>query len=197
MNTSTARTYPRILPVADEEFEVRYMGPDDEAAVTRFARDLPPHDLLFMRRDITAPKVMAAWLQSIADGSITTLLGLRNGQVRGCAAIIRDQLSWSPHVGEMRIVVDAATRGKGLGRALTQECFAIALGLGVEKLTAHMTADQAAAIKLFEDLGFHAEAMLSEQVRDRDGNKFDVVILSHDVNKFLARMEIFGADHHR
>ena len=193
MNKTTARTYPRILSVADEEFEIRYMRADDEAAVSRFARALPAHDLLFMRRDITAPKVMAAWLQSLNDGSVTTLLALKDGHVRGCAGIIRDELSWSPHVGEMRLVVDAAIRGKGLGRALMQECFAVALELGVEKLTTYMTADPAAAIAVFEDFGFHAEAMLSEHVRDRDGNKFDVVMLSHDVNKFLARMEIFGA----
>ncbi len=194
MNAATRRSYPRVVPVAGEEFEIRYMTAADEAAVSAFAAGLPPHDLLFMRRDITAPKVMAAWLQSLEDGSITTLLALQGGRVRGCAAIIRDELSWSPHVGEMRIVVDADMRGKGLGRALTQECFAIALELGVEKLTAYMTADQSAAVKLFEDLGFHAEAMLSEHVRDRDGNKFDVVMLGHDVNKFLARMQLFGPD---
>ena len=194
MNENITRKYPRTVSVADQEFEVRYMTAADEAAVSRFARALPPHDLLFMRRDITAPKVMAAWLQSLKDGSITTLLALQGGQVRGCIAIIRDELSWSPHVGEMRIVVDAAMRGKGLGRVLMQECFSIALELGVEKLTAYMTADQAAAIALFEDLGFRAEAMLSEHVQDRDGNKFDVVMLSHDVNKFLARAKIFGGD---
>ena len=194
MNENITRKYPRTVSVADQEFEVRYMTAADEAAVSRFARALPPHDLLFMRRDITAPKVMAAWLQSLKDGSITTLLALQGGQVRGCIAIIRDELSWSPHVGEMRIVVDAAMRGKGLGRVLMQECFSIALELGVEKLTAYMTADQAAAIALFEDLGFRAEAMLSEHVQDRDGNKFDVVMLSHDVNKFLARVKIFGGD---
>lgn len=194
MNENAKRTYPRVVTVADEDYEIRYMSAADEAAVSEFARGLPPHDLLFMRRDITAPKVMAAWLQSLEDGSITTLIAVQGGRVRGCAAIIRDTLSWSPHVGEMRIVVDADMRGKGLGRVLTQECFAVALEIGVEKLTAYMTADQDAAVRLFEDLGFHAEAMLSEHVRDRDGNKFDVVMLSHDVNKFLARMEIFGAN---
>ena len=147
----------RELREADEEFEMRYMRADDEATVSRFARAPPAHDLLFM------------------------LLALKDGHVRGCAGIIRDELSWSPHVGEMRLVVDAAIRGKGLGRALMQECFAVALELGVEKLTAYMTADPAAAIAVFEDFGFHAEAMLSEHVRDRDGNKF------------LATMEILGA----
>ena len=192
MTIDTERTYPRTVYVADDAFEMRYMVPSDEAAVSTFARALPPHDLLFMRRDITAPKVMAAWLQGIENGTLTTLLATKGGIVRGCAAIIRDEMSWSPHVGEMRIVVDHAMRGKGLGRALTQECFAIALGLGIEKLIAYMTVDQRGAIAVFEELGFQAEAMLREHVKDRDGAKHDVVMLSHDVNKFLARMEVFG-----
>ena len=92
----------------------------------------------------------------------------------------------------MRLVVDHKIRGKGLGRALAQECFALALGLGIEKLIAYMTVDQQGAIAVFEELGFHAEALLREHVQDRNGTRHDVVMLSHDVNKFLARMEAFG-----
>lgn len=191
MNDDTSRTYPRTVALGDEEFELRYMAPGDEAAVAAFADALPPHDLLFMRRDITQPKVIAAWMRDIADGNITTLLATRKGRVCGCAAIIRDALSWSPHVGEMRLVLLPGVRGRGLGRALAEECFAVALGLGVEKLVACMTVDQQAAIAVFEELGFRAEAMLSEHVRDRDGKKHDVAMLSHDVNSFLTRLETF------
>ena len=192
MTNNSERTYPRTVHLADEAFDVRYMVPSDETAVSTFASALPPHDLLFMRRDITAPKVMAAWLQGLENGTVTTLLATSAGKVCGCAAIIQDKMSWSPHVGEMRIVVDHKIRGKGLGRALAQECFAIALGLGIEKLIAYMTIDQQGAIAVFEELGFHAEAMLREHVQDRNGTKHDVVMLSQDVNKFLARMEVFG-----
>ncbi len=189
---SGERTYPRTLQLAGTALEVRYMQPSDEAAVSTFARAQPPHDLLFMRRDITAPKVMAAWLQGLENGSLTTLLAVKDGNVQGCAAIIRDELSWSPHVGEMRILVDRQFRGKGLGHALAQECFAVAFGLGVEKLIAYMTVDQQAAIAVFEELGFHAEALLRDHVQDRNGTRHDVVLLSQDVNKFLTRMEVFG-----
>ena len=192
MTADTARSYPRTVTLGGEPFELRFMTQDDELAIAAFADALPPHDLLFMRRDITQPKVIAAWLRSIADGSITTLLATRNGRVCGCAAIIRDELSWSPHVGEMRLVLDPGVRGRGLGRAMAEECFAIALGIGVEKLVASMTVDQQAAIAVFEELGFRPEAMLSEHVRDRDGKTHDVALLSHDVNRFLARLETFG-----
>lgn len=192
MTDPAARTYPRTVALGEETFELRYMTADDEPSVAAFAERLPPHDLLFMRRDITQPKVRSAWLRSIEDGSITTLLAFRNGHVCGCAAIIRDPLSWSPHVGEMRLVLDTKVRGLGLGRALAEECFAVALEIGVEKLVAYMTVDQEAAIAVFEELGFRPEAMLSEHVQDRDGNKYDVAVLSHDVNRFLARLETFG-----
>lgn len=192
MNGKTSRTYPRRIELGDDVFELRYMAQDDGAAVAAFADALPPHDLLFMRRDITQPKVIYAWLRGIADGSITTLLATRNGRVCGCAALVQDELSWSPHVGEMRLVLDPGVRGRGLGRTLAEECFAIALGLGIEKLVACMTVDQQAAIAVFEELGFRPEAMLSEHVRDRNGNKHDVAMLSQDVNRFLARLETYG-----
>ena len=93
----------------------------------------------------------------------------------------------------LRVLIRIRGRGPGpRGRAMAEECFAIALGIGVEKLVASMTVDQQAAIAVFEELGFRPEAMLSEHVRDRDGNKHDVALLSHDVNRFLARLETFG-----
>ena len=40
------------------------------------------------------------------------------------------------------MVVSLDVRGQGVGRALSQETFAIALGAGVEKLSVQMTVDQ-------------------------------------------------------
>ena len=36
------------------------------------------------------------------------------------------------------------------------------------------------------------QAALSEHVRDRNGTKHDVAMLSQDVNRFRARLETFG-----
>jgi predicted GNAT superfamily acetyltransferase len=57
------------------------------------------------------------------------------------------------------MVVSLDVRGQGVGRALSQETFALALGAGLEKLSVQMTVDQQAAIALFESLGFKAEAL--------------------------------------
>ena len=48
-----------------------------------------------------------------------------------------------------------------------------------------MTVDQQGAIAVFESLGFRAEALLRNHVRDRDGKAHDLVLLGHDVAEVL------------
>src|SRR5215217_7560548 len=103
-----ARRYPRRLASEGGEIELRLLAPGDEAAVLAFARRLAPHDLLFLPRDIREPKVVAAWAEAASAGGLFTLLATRDGEVHGCATIASDPLSWSRHVGELRVIVDAS-----------------------------------------------------------------------------------------
>jgi RimJ/RimL family protein N-acetyltransferase len=192
MNASEIRSYPLHVATEGGAIEFRMMEPADEAAVLAFARALPTHDLLFLPRNISEPKVLAAWIKEIERGSIISLLAVQSGRVVGCGTIVRDLLSWSPHVGEIRMVVSSDVRGLGVGRALSQETFALALGVGLEKLQVQMTVDQTGAIAIFEGLGFKAEALLRDHVRDAGGRKHDIVVLGHNVAQVRAQMEAYG-----
>src|SRR3984893_17523923 len=138
MSPSDIRGYPLHTATEAGDIEFRMMGPADGGAVLEFARKLPVHDLLFLPRNISEPKVLAAWIKEIERGSIISLLAVKPGRVVGCGTIVRDLLSWSPHVGEIRMVVSTDVRGLGVGRALSQETFALALGIGLEKLLVQM-----------------------------------------------------------
>jgi RimJ/RimL family protein N-acetyltransferase len=184
--------YPREVTCGDTRILLTRMVATDEPAVLAFARALPPHDLMFMRRDISQPKVLSAWVKEIHGGTISSLVAWHKDDVVGCTGVIRDPLSWSQHVGELRVVVAPSMRDHGLGRVLIQESFLMALGLGLEKLIAHMTVDQKGAIAVFEGMGFRPEALLRDHVRDPAGTKHDIVILSHDVAQFQAQMEAYG-----
>jgi RimJ/RimL family protein N-acetyltransferase len=189
----TAHSLPRPITCGGSTLELARMAPGDGAALAAFAAALPAHDLLFLRRDISQPKVIAAWMQAIAEGRLHSLAASdAQGVLVGCTAIVVDALSWSRHVGELRVLVAPAWRGKGLGRVLIQECFAQALELGLDKLVAQMTVDQEAAIAVFEELGFRAEALLRDHVKDRDGQLHDLALLSHDVRAVQARMQAYG-----
>jgi L-amino acid N-acyltransferase YncA len=185
-------SYPRRIRVGETEYELRLMTANDAEAALAFANALPPHDLLFMQRDIRNAKVVAAWLEQIERGTITSLLVWAGGTIHGCAAIVRDALSWSPHVGELRIVISEMARGGGLGRQLAQDAFAFAVSLGLEKVIARMTPDQGGAIAVFEEMGFRAEALLRDYVRDSEGVTHDIVILSLDVPRSQAEREMYG-----
>ena len=192
MSKQETRSYPRRVKTEAGEIEFRHMTAADEAAVLAFAKKLPVHDLLFIPRNISEPKVLSAWIKEIERGGMTSLLAVKDGAVVGCGTIVRDALSWSSHVGEIRMVVSKDVRGTGVGRALSHETFALALEAGLEKILAQMTVDQTGAIALFESLGFKAEALLRDQVRDLSGKTHDIVVLGHNVAQVRAQLEAYG-----
>lgn len=191
---NTSRTYPRQIECGGSTVEIARMSSGDREALVAFVATLPVHDLLFVPRDIGHPKVVDAWMQALDSGEVSSLVARHDGAMVGCSAIVVDDLSWSRHVGALRVLVSPAWRGKGLGRLLIQECFAQALERGLKKLAAQMTTDQRAAITVFEELGFRPEALLSKQVADREGRLHDIVLLSHDVDAVAARNEAYGLD---
>jgi L-amino acid N-acyltransferase YncA len=191
-DSTNPRTYPHEVRIKDDSFTLRLMNPADRDAMLAFAQALPSHDLLFLRRDITRPEVVDRWLDDITRERIMTLLAEHQGTLVGYATVDRGDVSWSPHVAELRVTVASSMRRRGLGRILTLEAFRIALDRGVEKMVAQMTTDQEGAIAVFETLGFRTEALLRDHVKDREGHKLDLLILAHDVGRFLDQMEAYG-----
>jgi L-amino acid N-acyltransferase YncA len=178
---SSRQTYPCSAAAGGVPLTLERMTPQHEPAVLRWTQSLPAHDLLFLRRDISQPAVVAAWARAVGEGEVESLLAWQGEELVGCSAIVREPHAWAPHVAELRIVVAPALRGKGLGRLLVQRSCALAAGLGYEKLVMQTTTDQRAALAVFESLGFRAEALLRNQVKDAEGRRHDLVLLARDM----------------
>lgn len=191
MSVEGAREFPMTIPLAGMQVTLRHMSANDRAPILTFARALPPHDLLFLRRDITQDAEVESWIADTQTGLMTTIVAERDGDILGYGTMHRNDLAWSSHVAELRVTVSPALRGKGLGRILTQEVFAIALADGVEKMMAQMTLDQKGAIATFEGMGFRPEALLRDHVKDREGNKHDLLVLSHEVARFESQLAAY------
>ncbi len=190
--TQAKRQYPRTVNCDGVKIEITQMTTADREAVVEFVKTLSEADLLFLSRDISHPKVIDAWMRSMEEGRLVSLVARADGVMVGCTTIFVDALGWSRHVGELRVLTSPAWRGRGLGRVLIQECFAQALDLGLTKLIARMTLAQHRAIGVFEELGFRAEAMLTRHVADRNGTLHDLVIMSHDVEGVSNRQAAYG-----
>ena len=189
MTEEVAQDYPRLIDLGGAEVEVRVMSADDRLPVLKFARSLPEQDLLFLRIDITDAGIVDGWVANIKDGATLSIVAYAAEELVGYATVERNPLRWTRRVGEIRVNVAPSFRARGLGRSLTAQIFDIARAMGLKKLVAHMTADQAGAQAAFKRLGFVPEALLADHVEDRDGEAHDLVIMSYDVEGHSGQMD--------
>jgi ribosomal protein S18 acetylase RimI-like enzyme len=167
--------------------EFRPIAAGDEPALQRFFARIPDADRTFLKEDVDDPAIVAAWAR---PGSARTI-AVAGGEVVGSVAVVPLH-GWSSHVGEVRLVVDPAARGRGLGRELARLAVHDAVDLGLAKLVVEVIADQTGLIAMFVALGFDAEALLADHVRDRDGQIRDLLVLANDVESQFAAMATAG-----
>ncbi len=173
--------YPRSLQLRDKRIDLRLMRADEPQTLLGFVRSLPEEDLLFLAIDLTKEEAAEAWGRSIASGRTVTVLAELDGQVVGHGSLNHNALLWTRHLGELQLLVGREFRGLGLGQLLAQEVYVIARRMGLLKIIARMAADQRGAMRVFEGLGFHAEALLADYVIDRRGVTHDLIVMSIDL----------------
>ena len=169
--------YPRSASLRDgHRITLRLMQRGDEDTILDFARSLPADDLLFLRRDITQQDAVDSWMREIEAQQTFTVLGFDGDELLGEGDLHYSSADWTRHLGEIRLLLSPAARGRGLGRVLAEEIYAIAQLLELQLLTARMVLDQAAAQSVFRRLGFQREAVLWDYVIDADGKTHDLLI---------------------
>ena len=100
--------------------------------------------------------------------------------------------AWTRHVGELRLVVHPAHRRRRLGSVLARWALLQAAERGLRKLTVEIVAEQEAAEALFRNLGFQPEAVLVDQIRDREGEFRDLLLLAHQLDGNWSGMATLG-----
>jgi L-amino acid N-acyltransferase YncA len=170
--------------------EIRVPGASDLDALLEFFARIPEAERTFFKEPVLDRAAVERWLSG-APGRRG--LACDRGEVVGYVAVM-PLGGWSDHVGEVRLVVDPARRGAGLGRALARWALLQALELELAKLYVEVVAEQEGAVAMFSALGFHAEGLLREHVRDGEGRRRDLVLLAHPVEDQWAAMTAAGID---
>ncbi len=183
MSLAFTKRYPKYVQLDETDIEIRRFGPEHRSAMLEFARSLGEEDLLFLRFDITQSDVVDVWLEAEQSNQRITVVALEKGKDRvlGYSSLSRQPLSWTRHLGEIRAIVNNEHRKIGLGARLTEEIFGISQELDLLKVVARMPLRQTGARRMFERLGFSAEALLADWVMDREGQTHDLVVMSVDV----------------
>ncbi len=184
-------SFPKQIKLKNQQVSLSLMSALDAADILEFAADLSAHDQLFLRRDILQPEVVEGWVKNIEADNTISVLARGDGDLMGYGTLNLGS-DWSSHVAELRVMVGADHRQSGVGRALVRELFRLAVTGNIEKVFARMTLDQTGARKLFQELGFRPEALLANEVRDRNGNLHDVLSMAVNVDAFLERRDRYG-----
>jgi ribosomal protein S18 acetylase RimI-like enzyme len=172
------------------EVEVRPLAGDDHDALRAFFLRVPEGDRTFFREDVLADGVIERWIGGAAG---ERFVAARDGDVVGYLALIAG-VGWSSHVGELRVVVDPTRRRSGVGRALARAGLLHGLDRGLTKLVVEVVADQEPTLAMFSALGFEAEALLRDHVRDGSGQLRDLIVLAHFVDATWDTMRTIGLD---
>jgi len=187
--------FPRTIHLRDGlTLSVRPTAQGDEAALLYFYRELPQEDRLFLKDDVTTESWAERFIRRIERGEATSLIAELDGKVLAEATLYRATHGWSTHVGEVRVAVARAYRRKGLATALAGLLVKLATDQGADKIIVEVVENQVAALRTFEKLGFHKEAVLRDHVKDRSGIRRDLLILANDVSHIWAAMEALVAD---
>ena len=159
--------------------------------LSEFFGRIPDGEQAFLKENIRDPETATAWCRpgtarrQAAIDQAGTLVGVVS---------VTPELGWSDHVGQLRLLVDPAHRGQGIGRELARAALVQALELGLSKIIVEVVADQQPAINIFTALGFDPEALLRSHVRDRNGDFHDLIILAHMVDENWQAFEATGID---
>lgn len=148
---------------------------------------LPERDRTFIKEDVS-PEAVSSWVDAHGWRWVDVE---PDGSVVGLAALL-PLTGWSDHVAELRLVVDPATRGRGIGRALAQHAVRHALEQGLLKVVVEVPAAQERITEMFLDLGFTGEALLRDHFRDRAGELQDLIMLAFLADQNFEAMSAVG-----
>lgn len=171
--------------------EIREPQSEDMAQLRLFLADVPARDHTFLKEDPADPAVIERWL---ADTPAVRRVAVDGEGAIVAASALRAGVGRSSHVGDLRLVVSAAARGHGLGRAMAREMLLEAVRHGFKKVSVDVEATHTGVIEMFQELGFRPEALLCDHLCDDEGNLEDVVVLAHAVDQNWSSMMSAGID---
>ena len=153
---------------------IRPYEPSDEQAVVELVRELQRHEAQFYDR-MMPDRDIGAWyvtaiLREAREAQGELLVALLDGRIAGYATLLadvsseeeRDEIIFTyAYVGDL--VVEAAQRGKGVGRALLEECEKLARAAGRKWLRITVLAANDSARRVYEDFGFADQYVFMEK----------------------------------
>ena len=170
--------YPKKVTLKDGAvLTLRPMTRDDEHGISMFFSSLPEEARRYLRNDVTNRKTIARWMRDLDYEKTLPIIAEYEGRLVASSTLHRQTFGWGRHVGEVRIVIDPAFQGRGLGGLLLDEISRIGAGSGLKRLVARIITARDDVVKAFEKSGFTHTGVLKKYVKDMNHNYADIAIM--------------------
>ncbi len=183
---------PKTVKLKDgKDALIRAMKREDLEGSLAFFRALSEEDRLSLRRDLTTRQSLEARLREMEDGTVKRLVAVADETIVADGALELSHFGWERHIAEMRLIVATAWQHKGLGTLMAGALYQVAASARIEEIVVKMMASQAAALRIFHDLGFQQEVVLRNYVKDTKGARHDLVLMRCPLEDLWQKYEDF------
>lgn len=169
--------YRRLIKLNDgQSVLLRPLTQEDREGLVELFRAAPSKDLRFLKHDVADADLVRSWADNINYERVLPIVAEVGGRIVGEVTLHFGRHS-TRHVGEVRIFLEPAIRGKGLGTIMLKEATALSRQADLHYLLAQVVLDQTEVIKAFQNLGFKMEATVRDYFMTEDGHTHNVVVL--------------------
>jgi len=157
----------------------------DAEALLAFFRRIPEEDRFFLKDDVASEKVIARWAEDLNYDRALPLLAFRDEQVIANAVLIRHRGGYRRHLAEVRILIEPAFRGQGLGVGMIRQLIEIAWDAELEFTQFELVRGiNDEAIQAAEFLGAMTVGSIPNAAKDTRGDLHDLVFLQIPLGKW-------------
>jgi len=168
---------------------IRELHENDLEDLMKFYSELPPEDRKYLRIDVTNKKIVHQRIKLIKTGSVFRLVALYSGEIIADGALELSCEDWRQHQGEIRVIIARPYQKKGLGTIMVRELYFLALEKKVEQVVVKMMRPQVGAQRIFRKLGFREELLIPDYVKDQEGKKQDLIIMTVNLKELWEELE--------
>ncbi len=155
------KSFPRTVALSDgTPVTLRPMVAEDEAGLIRLFAGASEKDLMFLRDNVTDPRVVRRWCDNLGYERVLPILAEVDGEIIADGSLHRKPTAPYPDVAKYRIFVREDFRRRGLSMAMLNEMVEVARDLGIAKIVMEIFADETGLISAAERHGFIREAVL-------------------------------------
>lgn len=175
----TSDDYPKEVILRDGTgVTLRPVEEADARALCRLFDRIPEHDRWFLDEDVRDPQVMENWMSMEERGKGFSIASILEGRILGLATLHRTHFGSKSHIGEIEISVDPEFRERHLATWMLLELINLAMSAELEILAMYLAENRdSALLGSLKRLGFNAEAVLRNFLKDREGNLHNMVIM--------------------